>query len=117
MTYITVGLSRTLEPFMSGIDDVEKYIGRDFVFHDAEVDSVGIGQMQDFQFNGAKSVIAEILMSISGKCHNCHRLVSRDKGNNCHCKNIAAYYFSASIYPAILLQWGVAYLQHKYIEP
>ena len=41
---------------------------------------------------------------------------SMDKGNNFHCKNIAAYYFSASIYPAILLQWGVAYLQHKHIE-
>ena len=45
---------------------MEKYIGRDFVFHDATVYPVGIGQMQDFQFRGAKSVIAEILMSIQG---------------------------------------------------
>ena len=42
MTNTIVGLSRTLEQFISGIADVEKYIGRDFVFHDAEVDSVNI---------------------------------------------------------------------------
>ena len=42
MTNITVGLSRILEPFISGIDDVEKYIGKDFVFHDAEVEYVNI---------------------------------------------------------------------------
>lgn len=43
MTNIIVGLNRALEPFISGINDVEKYIGRDFVFHhDAEVDSVNI---------------------------------------------------------------------------
>ena len=45
---------------------MEKYICRNFVFHDATVYPVGIGQMQDFQFRGAKSVIAEILMSIQG---------------------------------------------------
>ena len=39
---ITVGLSRTLEQFISEIDVVEKYIGRVLVFHDAEVDSVNI---------------------------------------------------------------------------
>ena len=39
---ITVGLSRTLEQFISEIDDVEIYIGRDLFFHDAEVDSVNI---------------------------------------------------------------------------
>ena len=44
---------------------MEKYICRDFVFHDATVYPVGIGQMQDFQFNGAKLVISEILMSFS----------------------------------------------------
>ena len=98
MTYITVGLSRTLEPFISGIDDVEKCIGRDFVFHDAEVDSVGIGQMQDFQFNGAKSVIAEILMSSSWNCHNCNRLVSRDKGNSFHRKNLAVLIIPEQVY-------------------
>ena len=38
----TVGLSRTLEQFILGIDVVEKCIGRDFVFHDAAVDSVNI---------------------------------------------------------------------------
>ena len=36
----TIGLCRSLEPFITGIDDVERYIGKDFVFHDAEVDSV-----------------------------------------------------------------------------
>lgn len=41
-TNIIVGLSRTLEQFISGIDNVEKYIGKDFVFHDAEVDSENI---------------------------------------------------------------------------
>ena len=41
-TNTIVGLSRSLEPFISGIDDVEKYLGKDFVFHDAEVDSVNI---------------------------------------------------------------------------
>ena len=39
---ITVGLSRTLEQFISEIDVVEKYIGRVLVFHDDEVDSVNI---------------------------------------------------------------------------
>ena len=39
---ITVGLSRTLEQFISEIDDVEIYIGRDLFFHDAEVDAVNI---------------------------------------------------------------------------
>ena len=41
-TNTTVGLSRTLEQFISGIDNVEKYIGKDFVFHDSEVDSENI---------------------------------------------------------------------------
>ena len=41
-TNTIVGLSRTLEQFLSGIDNVEKYIGKDFVFHDAEVDSENI---------------------------------------------------------------------------
>lgn len=41
-TNTTVGISRTLEQFISGIDNVEKYIGKDFVCHDAEVDSVNI---------------------------------------------------------------------------
>ena len=62
---ITVGLSRSLESFITGIADVEKYIGRDFLFHDATVYPVGIGQMQNFQFHGAKLVIAKNLMSIS----------------------------------------------------
>ena len=39
---ITVGLSRTLEQFISEIDVVEKYIGRVLVFHDDEVHSVNI---------------------------------------------------------------------------
>ena len=39
---ITVGLSRTLEQFISEIDDVEIYIGRDLFFQDAEVDAVNI---------------------------------------------------------------------------
>ena len=68
---------------------MEKYICRDFVFHDATVYPVGVGQMQDFQFHGAKSVIAEILMSISGNCQNCNRLGLRDKGNSFHRKNLA----------------------------
>ena len=38
----TIGLCRSLEPFITGIDDVERFIGKDFVFHDAEVDSVSI---------------------------------------------------------------------------
>ena len=38
----TVGLSRSLEPFIIGTADVEKHIGRDFVFHDAEMVSVHI---------------------------------------------------------------------------
>lgn len=38
----TVGVCRNLEPFISGMDDVEQFIGKDFVFHDAEVDSVSI---------------------------------------------------------------------------
>ena len=37
-TNTTVGLSRTLEQFILGIDNVEKYIGKDFVFHDSDVD-------------------------------------------------------------------------------
>ena len=41
-TNTTVGLSRTLEHFISGIDNVEKYIGKDFAFHDSEVDSENI---------------------------------------------------------------------------
>ena len=41
-TNTIVGLSRTLEQFLSGIDNVEKYIGKDFVFHDAMVDSENI---------------------------------------------------------------------------
>ena len=41
-TNTTFGLSRTLEQFISGIDNVEKYIGKDFVFHDAMVDSENI---------------------------------------------------------------------------
>ena len=41
-TNTTVGFSRTLEQFISGIDNVEKYIGKDFVFHDSEVDSENI---------------------------------------------------------------------------
>ena len=41
-TNIRVGFIRTLEPFISEIDNMEKYIGKDFVFHDAEVDSVKI---------------------------------------------------------------------------
>ena len=77
---------------------MEKYIGRDFVFHDATVYPVGVGQMQDFQFHGAKSVISEILMSISGKCHNCNRLVSRDKGNSFLCKNLAVLIIPEQVY-------------------
>lgn len=38
----TIGLCRNLEPFITGIDDVERFIGKDYVFHDAEVDSVSI---------------------------------------------------------------------------
>ncbi|MGN1232417.1 MAG: hypothetical protein ACI4UJ_03095 [Candidatus Cryptobacteroides sp.] len=38
----TIGLCRSLEPFITGIDDVERFIGKDFVFHDAEVDCVSI---------------------------------------------------------------------------
>ena len=38
----TVALSRSLDSFITGIADVEKHIGRDFVFHDAEEDSVHI---------------------------------------------------------------------------
>ena len=41
-TNTTVGLSRTLVQFISGIDNVEKYIGKDFAFHDSEVDSENI---------------------------------------------------------------------------
>jgi hypothetical protein len=32
-----IGLTRDLAPFITGIDTVERLIGRDFVFHDAEV--------------------------------------------------------------------------------
>ena len=38
----TIGLCRNLESFITGIKDVEKFIGKDYVFHDAEVDSVSI---------------------------------------------------------------------------
>ena len=38
----TVGLCGSLEPFITGIDDVENFIGKDFKFHDAEVDCVSI---------------------------------------------------------------------------
>lgn len=38
----TIGLCRNQEPFITGIDDVERFIGKDYVFHDAEVDSVSI---------------------------------------------------------------------------
>lgn len=41
---ITVGLCRNLEPYITGMDEVERFIGKDFVFHDAEVDSVCIGR-------------------------------------------------------------------------
>ena len=45
----TVALSRSLDSFITGIADVEKHIGRDFVFHDAEEDSVNIDRGWDGQ--------------------------------------------------------------------
>ena len=38
----TIGLCRNLEQFITGIDDLERLIGKDFKFHDAEVDCVSI---------------------------------------------------------------------------
>ena len=38
----TIGLCGSLEPFITGIDDVENFIGKDFKFHDAKVDCVSI---------------------------------------------------------------------------
>ena len=35
-----VGLVRDVAPFVSGIEEVERFIGRDFEFHDAELDDI-----------------------------------------------------------------------------
>ena len=51
----------------------------------AAVDTVGVGQMQDFQFHGVKLINSRDPDEYLRKCHQRTRLVSRDKGNSFHC--------------------------------
>ena len=51
----------------------------------AAVDTVGVGQMQDFQFHGVKLINSRVPDEYLRKCHQRTRLVSRGKGNSFHC--------------------------------